>query len=201
MPDSILYTIGHSNHPINNFLHLLNQHKVTAIGDVRSQPYSRYNPQFNRETLQKVLNQHGIAYVFLGEELGARRENQDCYLNNQVQFSLVMKEPFFKEGLSRLKKGMEKFKIALMCAEKEPTSCHRMILVCRALSASKIQIQHILANGSVEENAETEKRLLTLLKIAPDMFRDLSICIQEAYETQGQKISFKKNEPYLDQAP
>ncbi len=103
----------------------------------------------------------------------------------------MLKDPEFQAGLSRLKKGMETFKIALMCAEKEPTSCHRMILVCRALLASKIQIQHILADGSVEENAETEKRLLTLLKIAPDMFRGQQTCIKEAYDKQGRKIGFK----------
>ncbi len=159
---------------------------------MRSQPYSRFNPQFNREPLKKILNQHGIAYVFLGEELGARSENPACYLDNQVQFQLLAKDPFFREGLSRLIKGMEKFEIAVMCAEKEPTSCHRMILVCRALPASKIQIKHILEEGSVEENAVAEKRLLTLLKIAPDMFRDQAACIKEAYDKQAQLIAFKR---------
>jgi uncharacterized protein (DUF488 family) len=76
-----VFTIGHSNLEIGKFVALLKQHGIQAIADVCSSPYSQYNPQFNRELLQKSLQEHGIAYVFLGQELGARRSERECYLD------------------------------------------------------------------------------------------------------------------------
>ena len=73
-----LYTVGHSTHTATKFSELLAKHNISAICDVRSAPYSRMNPQFNKETLQNDLKENGIAYVFLGQELGARSDNPDC---------------------------------------------------------------------------------------------------------------------------
>ena len=75
----MIYTIGHSNHPIDRFIALLQQHGIDAVGDVRSTPYSRFNPQFSKEKLQAALANAGIRYVFLGEELGARSKDPSCY--------------------------------------------------------------------------------------------------------------------------
>src|SRR6266496_4132642 len=78
-------TIGHSSHPIERFVALLRQHGVTAVADVRSAPYSRHQPQFNKDLLQRSLKDAGIAYIFLGKELGARSEDRSCYENGRVQ--------------------------------------------------------------------------------------------------------------------
>lgn len=123
-----IYTVGHSNHSIEAFISLLQKHGITALADVRSHPYSRHHPQFNRETLQRALRKVDINYVFLGKELGARSENPKCYRNGKVQYGLLAREPSFQEGLARLRKGMESHRIAMMCAEKEPLDCHRTIL-------------------------------------------------------------------------
>jgi uncharacterized protein (DUF488 family) len=72
----MIYTIGHSNHTIDHFLDLLSLHQITAVADVRSSPYSRHNPQLNRETLKQSLARRDIRYVFLGEELGARSKGR-----------------------------------------------------------------------------------------------------------------------------
>lgn len=185
-----LYTIGHSTHRVEYFISLLKKHSITAVGDVRSQPYSQYNPQFNREILKEDLKRNNIAYVFLGRELGARSENLECYIDGKVQFNYLVDEPLFRQGINRLVKGMKQYRIALMCAEKDPITCHRTILVCREMRLIAAQINHILADGKIETNSEAENRLLNTLRIAPDMFKNKNECIEEAYDKQGQKIAY-----------
>jgi len=185
-----LFTVGHSTHTVDNFIDLIKRHGITAVCDVRSQPYSQFNPQFNRESLQEELKKNNIEYVFLGKELGARSENPSCYIDGKVQYNYLVDEPLFKQGINRLCRGMKKYSIALMCAEKDPMTCHRMILVCREIRSFAEQINHILANGEIETNKEAEDRLMKSLRIVPDMFKSKSECIEEAYDIQGQRISY-----------
>ena len=189
-----LFTIGHSTHSVEYFIKLLSMHSITAACDVRSYPYSKHNPQFNRESIKKELKKHNISYVFLGKELGARSENPACYIDGKVQYNYLADEPLFKQGIHRLIKGMKQYSIALMCAEKDPTTCHRMILVCREMRPYTECIKHILANGDIETNAEAEIRLMNTLNIVPDMFKNKNKCIEEAYDRQGQRIA------YIDEA-
>lgn len=186
-----LYTIGHSTHPIEKFIELLTQHSITAVCDVRSHPYSKFNPQFNRESLQKELREHGIVYVFLGEELGARSSDPNCYINGKVHYPSLAQSDLFHQGLSRLRKGMESYRVALMCAEKDPITCHRTILICRHLRADNIDIQHILEDGSIEKNSDSEERLLQVLKLPQgDLFTSVQEYIERAYDLQGEKIAY-----------
>ena len=186
-----LYTIGHSTHTTDYFVGLLKQHGITAVCDVRSHPYSKHNPQYNREKIADEIKNHGIAYIFLGKELGARSDKSNCYVGGKIQFKKLAAEPLFQEGLARLKRGMKKYSIALMCAEKDPITCHRTILVTRQLQR-EFTIKHILADGRLENNAEAEKRLIDLLKIEPDLIRDEYQCIEDAYNLQGNKIAYTK---------
>ncbi|MEX0713868.1 MAG: DUF488 domain-containing protein, partial [Pirellulales bacterium] len=126
------------------------------MADVRSHPYSRRNEQFNREQLAPALEAAGIRYVFLGEELGARRVEAECYEGRQVVYRRIAALPRFQEGLTRLRQGAAVYRVALMCAEKEPLDCHRTILVCRELR-EEFHIMHILADGTTEDHAQTEK--------------------------------------------
>lgn len=188
---SELYTIGHSNHSTENFLGLLSKHDITAVCDVRSQPYSKFNPQFNRENIQKDLKQSNIAYVFLGRELGPRSDDPACYIGGQVQYHLLAATEIFQEGLERLVKGMQFYRIAMMCAEKDPIMCHRMILVCRHLRKEVDAIRHILEDGSIEALADSEDRLLRHLKIpALQLFDSTEDLIVRAYDIQGEKIAY-----------
>ena len=195
--ESELFTIGHSTHTVDYFIDLLKKHSITAVCDVRSHPYSKYNPQFNREVLKEELKRNNIAYVFLGKELGARSENPNCYIDGRVQYNYLVDEPSFQQGIIRLKKGMKQYSIALMCAEKDPITCHRTILVCREMRSHTKQIKHILANGEIETNLEAEERLLTTLGIVPDMFKNKNECIEEAYDKQGQKIAYVEEEKQI----
>ena len=108
-----LYTIGHSIHSSEKLIELLKVHAIAAICDVRSQPYSAYAPQFNKESFQKQLKKNNIAFVFLGRELGARSEIPSCYINGKVQFHLLMNTIQFKEGISRLIRGIKTYRFLL----------------------------------------------------------------------------------------
>src|SRR5215471_13851987 len=132
MPEAV-YTIGHSTHSLPRFLELLGQHAITAVCDVRSQPYSRLHPQFNRGQLRDALRAAGSRYVFLGKELGARSTDKSCYCNGQVQYGRLAATDEFKHGLERVTKGSRAYRVALMCAERDPLHCHRAILVARQL--------------------------------------------------------------------
>lgn len=129
----MLFTIGHSNHEIEAFIELLRRHRVSALGDVRSHPYSRFVPQYSREPLKAALAQAGVSYVFLGKELGGRSEDPACYRQGKVQYDGLARQPRFAAGIRRVMEGMQRCNIALMCAEKDPLECHRSLLVARKL--------------------------------------------------------------------
>jgi uncharacterized protein (DUF488 family) len=186
-----IFTIGHSTHTQEYFIGLLLRHGITALCDVRSKPYSRMNPQFNREELKKSLQEGGITYVFLGKELGARSEDPTCYENGKVQYDRLAHTDLFRVGLDRVQKGMKDYRIALMCAEKEPLECHRTILVARHLAALGLDVQHIHADGRLEDHAAAVSRLKRMLKLPEDdMFRSSEEVLADAYHLQEDRIAY-----------
>jgi len=192
MSETVL-TIGHSTHSINRLIELLKLYEVSVVGDVRSQPYSRMNPQFNRETLKAALYAAEIKYVFLGEELGARSDDKNCYCNGRVQYDRLAETKLFKNGIQRVVVGAKKYRIALLCAEKDPLSCHRTILVARHLIEQRIRVQHILPDGRLEEHADAMDRLINLLQIpTSDFFRSPDEILKEAYAQQGNTIAYEE---------
>jgi len=197
MSDSVmtntLFTIGYSSRSIDNLIALLEHHKITALCDVRSVPYSSRNPQFNRELLKKVLKSHDIKYIFLGEELGARPKDPSCYVDGKALYQKIAESTLFKNGLERIRLGMQKdYVLALMCAEKDPMACHRSILICRNLHDSLIDIRHIIDHNTTETQADLEKRLIAQLKLYPDLFKDTdpNALIEHAYEVQGDRMAY-----------
>lgn len=187
----VVYTIGHSAHSIEKLIGLLEGQNITAVADVRSHPFSRFNPQFNRESLQAALKKANIAYVFLGRELGARPEDRDCYVGGAVQFDRLARTETFQEGLNRVIDGAKKYRIALLCAEKDPLNCHRAILVCRHLVTRGISVQHILEDGSLESHNEAVVRLLRELGLQNGhLFRSPEDIINEAYNRRSQQIAY-----------
>jgi len=187
----LLYTIGHSNHELSGLIDLVQRHQVAVIADVRSSPYSRFTPQFNRESLIAALRNQGMDYLFLGKELGARRIEQECYCDQKVKFNLVAQLPIFREGLARLRSVALVAPVALLCAEKDPLTCHRTILVCRHLRKENLAIRHILEDGSLERHEDAENRLLAMMKLPPgDLFQSKDELVEEAYDRQGDRIAF-----------
>jgi len=187
-----LYTIGHSTYTIEQFLNLLYQHGITALADVRSSPYSKYAQQFNKELLKKSLEAVGIKYVFLGKELGARSENKKCYKNGKIQFELLAQDLLFIQGIARLKKGLEQYRLTIMCAEKDPLDCHRAILVSRIIHSCQIPVLHILGDGTLEAHDNLEKRMLARLKKSDvDLFLSEQEILDGAYRIYGEKIAYQ----------
>jgi len=192
-----LFTIGHSSHSLERFLELLASQGISAIADVRSDPYSKYSPQYNKDVLERSFIDAGIKYIFLGREIGARRSEESCYIEGQVKFELIKELPVFRAGLDRVLLEIDKYRVVLMCAEAEPLNCHRTILICRQLRKIRhdLQITHILGNGATESNEETEQRLVRLHKLQPELFGELtsmSNLIEQAYDLQAEKIAYKK---------
>ena len=107
-----IYTVGHSNHTSEAFVTLLRTHGVTALADVRSAPYSRFNLQFNRETLARALEAQGIRYVFLGRELGARPDDPGCYEEGRVRYARLARTALFRRGLDRVADGAHRHRLA-----------------------------------------------------------------------------------------
>lgn len=194
-----IYTIGHSTHTAAKLIELLARHGVTAVADVRSQPYSRINPESNKDNLHAKLKAAGIRYVFMGRELGARTDDRGCYANGKVQYDLLARTPLFQDGIARIAQGSNKHRIALLCAEKDPLTCHRTILVCRHLVPRGLRVQHILDNGRLESQEEALLRLLRELGIAEhELFRSHEDMIREAYARRGQQIAYVEKLPPVE---
>ena len=163
-----ILTIGHSNHPLEAFLGLLDRRRVTALADVRSAPYSRFNPQFNREALRGALAERGIRYVYLGRELGGRSDDPAGYEGGRIRYDRLARTERFRTGLARVMRGAAEHRIALMCAEKEPLDCHRTLLVARALEEHGVDVAHILPDGGIEPQADAMERLLVQSGLSPE---------------------------------
>jgi uncharacterized protein (DUF488 family) len=186
-----LFTIGHSTHPQQRFIELLRQNDITALCDVRSKPYSRMNPQFNREELKQALRDCGIVYVFLGKELGARSDDPACYENGRVQYDRLSQTELFRQGLERVRDGMKKYRLALMCAEKEPLECYRTILVARYLVVHGVDVEHIHADGRLEGHVAALSRLAQVLNMPEqDMFRSYEELLADLYRRQEERIAY-----------
>ena len=186
-----IFTIGHSTHPIERFVELLRGQDVEVLADVRSSPFSRFNPQFNRASLAKSLESAGIRYAFLGETLGARSTDPACFENGRVNYARLAESAPFKRGIGQLVDSAATERVAIMCAEKEPLDCHRTILVGRVLERQGVTVRHILADGSVEENRQTLERLSARLKLpGDDLFSEAPERFETAYEQQAARIAY-----------
>jgi len=175
-----VFTVGHSTHSLAEFLGLLGKHGVTAVADVRSAPYSRFSPHFNREALARDLEAAGVRYVFLGGQLGGKPRDPACYENGCVRYERVRETEAFRKGLDRVIRGAKEHRIALMCAEKDPLGCHRTRLVSFALARQGMEVAHILGNGDIEPHRETEDRLLEQAGLAGSLLAPREERIAEA---------------------
>ena len=181
---------------MEKFIELLQTHGIQAVCDVRSAPFSKYAPQFNVQHIRQDLSAAKIRYVYLGKELGPRTEDPACHGDGKIDYTLLARTEKFQKGLARVQKGALSYKIALMCAEKDPMVCHRTILVCRHLKKAGLDIVHILENGGLESNGETERRLMKMLKIPElGLFDTPEDLVQRAYDIQGRRIAPAIDDP------
>ena len=176
-PAATIWTIGHSNHPLEAFLDLLARHRIDVLIDVRSSPYSRYASQFNRESIHPALQHRGIRYLYLGDLLGGRAEDPRFYDDQgRVLYGALAESPGFRQGIQRLLERLAQSRAAILCGEEDPTDCHRRLLIGRVLQDRGVRVIHLRGDG----RAQTEAELA-----AEEKFR----------KTRGQLNLFETEEP------
>jgi uncharacterized protein (DUF488 family) len=191
-----LFTIGYSGLDTTRFVELLRASDVDVVCDVRSTPYSTYKPDFSRGTFREFLNRAGIKYTFMGDQLGARPKDRSCYVAGQATYERIAEAQFFRTGLDRLRTGVKKLNLALVCSERDPIECHRAVLVCRHLPELRSIIHHIHTEGSVEAQEQFEERLVLHHGTAPPPLLqrpgDWEQAVRLAYGKQGDVIAYRE---------
>ena len=191
-----VFTIGHSTHSWERFVALLRSANVTAVADVRTSPYSRHYPHFNRDDMRAELRSDGISYVFLGKELGGRPSERRFYCEGVADYEKMAEASEFRKGLHSVLEGAKKYRIALMCSERDPLDCHRCLLVARALAQSGVRVNHILDDGRKVCHAEIEGKLLEISgRTADDLFAPREERLATAYRERARKVAFAEPQP------
>lgn len=151
-----IFTIGHSNLDLEAFLHLLKDNKIDVLVDIRSNPYSRFASQFNKDNLRMAIQTNGMKYLFLGKALGGRPKDRKFYYDSEghVLYSRIAESPLFAQGIKRLIKGIKKYRTTIMCAEENPVNCHRHFLIGRVLADHGVTILHIRSNGEIQSDID-----------------------------------------------
>ena len=190
---NIVFTIGHSTHDPVRFVELLRRHHINILADVRSIPYSRWQPHFNREQLTETLENHGIEYLYLGQQLGG--------MDDDKRYCEMAQTKSFASGIQRVIDASQRKIITLMCSEKDPIDCHRALLVARSLVASGLVVEHIFNDGHLENHNETVKRLYEHLGHSEnqlDLFDDAAQDRNDAlYKEQEARVRNRKQRTYL----
>jgi uncharacterized protein (DUF488 family) len=196
-----VFSVGHSNHELDSFLALLHGAGITAIADVRSSPYSKRYPQFNKGPLENALRASGIDYVYLGDLLGGRPNSRALYdAEGRADYETIRATRAFRRGLERLLDGAARYRVAMLCGEDDPVDCHRGLMITPALGELGVSPQHLRKDGSLETTPAMERRLLkeTNLeeRIRPDLFHtpdeaEIRAIIAEAYRLMARKKAFQ----------
>ncbi|MFN0172286.1 MAG: DUF488 family protein [Bryobacteraceae bacterium] len=154
MAGSII-TIGYGNRSLQELIDLLRRESIQYLVDVRTSPRSRFKPEFSAEPLDAALRAAGIRYVFMGDTLGGRPPDTECYEGGHVVYSIVREKPFFKAGIERLLTALRQdLKVCLLCSEGRPTDCHRSKLIGAALAAIGVSVDHLGLEGEKISQAE-----------------------------------------------
>lgn len=190
-----VFTVGHSNHPREHFTQeLLHPHGIAVLADVRSAPYSRFAPDFDREDLRAFLVVRDVRYVYFGDKLGGRPSDRACYENGRVRYDHVAGTESFRRGIAELLAEAASHRVAVMCSESEPLHCHRTLLVGQALDDSGVAVEHIRADGSLAPHATVIDELLAKYNMSDaqaDLFpRTRAERVRDAVALQAREIGF-----------
>lgn len=154
--DRVVYTIGHSNHSPETFVRLLTNAKIVVLMDIRSNPGSPWVSYANPHDLEQILKTTGIQYLYLGDMLGGRPSDPNCYnpQTGKADYQAMQNKEPFQRGINRLLESMKRYRICVMCAEEDPSSCHRNLLVGESLRREGVQILHIRGTGQIQTDEE-----------------------------------------------
>jgi len=153
-----LYTLGHSRHAIETFIALVHDHNVDLIVDVRGQPYSRFNPQYNREQFKKSLANRQVDYIWFGDRLSGRPKDPKYRgPDNKVLWHTLMESAGVQDGIAEVLALAADTRLALVCAEENPLSCHRRLLLTPPLSNLGAEVLHVRGDGRIDPEDELRK--------------------------------------------
>jgi len=187
-----LFSIGHSNIAADRFIAMLAAAGVNAIVDVRTVPFSRRFPWFSGKALAARLASAGMIYQAHGAGLGGRPANPAHYRDGIADYEAMAKGGDFQAGLDDVQELASRFRVCLMCAEREPLDCHRCLLVARALSERGSTVGHILHDGTIQPHGATEERLLALTGASPDLFvTGQDARLAAAYRRRAQAVAYR----------
>lgn len=125
-----LYTLGYGARSLDEFVELLNCHRIGYLIDVRSSPYSRFKPEFSKEALAREIAQHNVRYLYMGNVLGGRPDDSSCYQDGKVDYETIKTKEWYQQGLERLVRAFEQqLRVVIMCSEGKPEHCHRSKLL------------------------------------------------------------------------
>lgn len=181
-----MFTIGHSNHAIEHFLELLRRHDVEAVADVRSRPYSRFVPHFSKLHLARVLAEAGIGYLYLGAQLGGKPPRGEPSAASADYVSRV-RQPEFRAGIEQLLEAARDRRVAMLCRERDPLDCHRLHLICRYVKPLVDEIHHVLPDGALEAQDQTERRLLGRVGTSQGRLFEPGDPLERAYDQWWQR--------------
>lgn len=154
----MIYTIGHSNITQESFIEILKIFKIQLVVDVRSTPYSKYVPYFNRENIDKALKESNIRYIFLGSYIGGKPKDEKYYRDGKVDYDLIAKTEHYKEGINKIIALNKDCNIVLMCSEEDPNNCHRHNLITQSLVKEGFEVIHIRKNGKINIISKPDKK-------------------------------------------
>lgn len=199
-----VYTVGYSGYhqDMRRFVSDLKSHGINVVADVRTSPYSKFSPEFNREAIQSELRLAGLKYVFMGDELGARPSDRHCYVDGAVDYDRIVSADFFQHGLDRVQVGLSRgYVITLLCAEKDPIDCHRSVLVAHSLAKRGVDIKHLVQLAPMEpavaeDREDTESRLFEECgkgdSRQDDFFKSRETLIEDVYKLRFKKIAYRE---------
>ncbi len=156
-----IYTIGHSNHLPDVFVRLLKDSEIEVVMDVRSNPTSTWVTHTTPKDMKQILKAEGIQYLYMGDLLGGRPDDAACYNSEtgKADYQAMRQRGSFREGLKRLVEELGKYRVCIMCAEEDPSSCHRHLLVGEGLRREGVKILHIRGNGQIQTDDDLRKEI------------------------------------------
>jgi uncharacterized protein (DUF488 family) len=154
---NMIYTIGHSNITQESFIEILKQFKIKLVIDIRSSPYSKFVPHFNRENIKKAFKENSVKYIFLGDYIGGKPKNLEYYQNGKVNYELIAKSEHYKEGIDKIIELNKNNDLVLMCSEENPYNCHRHHLITQTLVKYGLEVIHIRKERETDKIAKPDK--------------------------------------------
>lgn len=178
-----IYTIGYGSRSVESLIQILKQCGIDYLVDVRSAPYSRYKPEYSKEALAQTLQEAGIRYLFLGEQLGGRPSDPACYTDGKVDYEKVKLQLFYQAGLQRIQQAFrQQVHVVLMCSEGKPSQCHRSKLIGASLSALNIPVVHIDEQDTLKSQEDV---MYDLTSGQLSLFGDPTFTSRKRYGSKG----------------